>query len=166
MKMVGRIIGPVSIKLGNLMFPTLVHVAPINNDMLLGLDFLLRIGASINLKEQHPVDTGATKIIPLEIEYENRVSYNISKITAEEVEQITAIIYHLQEKSCHIFHPDEIYLPYTSYERPQKDTYRHERLDFLFNNQEVFGHADQGMVVSPVTMLKGISVLSTTGHTN
>ena len=35
MKMVGRIIGPVSIKLGNVIFPTLVHVAPINNDMLL-----------------------------------------------------------------------------------------------------------------------------------
>ena len=63
---------------------------------------------------------------------------------------------------------DEIYLPHTSYERPQKDTYCHERLDYpyLFNNQEVFGHADQGMVVSLVTMLKGISVLSTTGHTN
>ena len=54
------------------------------------------------------------------------------------------------------------------HERPQKDTYCHERLDYpyLFNNQEVFGHADQGMVVSLVTMLKGISVLSTTGHTN
>ena len=51
MKMVGRIIGPVSIKLGNVIFHTLVHVAPINNDMLLGLDFLLRIGAGINLKE-------------------------------------------------------------------------------------------------------------------
>ena len=57
---------------------------------------------------------------------------------------------------------------HTSYERPQKDTYCQERLDypFLFNNQEVFGHADQRMVVSPVTMLKGISVLSTTEHTS
>ena len=167
MKMVGRIIGPVSIKLGNVIFPTLVHVAPINTDMLLGLDFLLRIGAGINLKEQHLVVTGATEIVPLEIEYENRASHTISKITAEEVEQIPAIIYNLQERSCHNLHPDEVYLPHTSYERPQKDTYCQEKLDypFLFNNQEVFGHADQGMAVSPVTMLKGISVLSTTEHT-
>ena len=168
MKMVGRIIGPVSIKLGNVIFPTSVHVAPINNGMLLGLDFLLRIGAGINLKEQHLVVTGATVIVPLEIEYENRASHTISKITAEEVEQIPAIIYNLQERSCHNLHPDEIYLPHTSYERPQKGTYCQEKLDYpyLFYNQEVFGHADQGMVVSPVTMLKGISVLSTTGHTN
>ena len=170
MKMVGRIIGPVSIKLGNVIFPTLVYVAPINNDMLLGLDFLLRIGTGINLKERHHrVVTGATEIVPLVIAYENRASHTISKITAEEVEQIPAIIYKLQERGCHNLHPDEIYLPHSSYERPQKDTYCHERLDYpyLFNNQEVFGHADQGMVVvSTVTMLKGISVLSTTGHTN
>ena len=168
MKMVGRIIGPVSIKLGNVIFPTLVHVAAINNDMLLGLDFLLRIGAGINLKELHLVVKGATEIVPLEIKYENKASHTISKITAEEVEQIPAMIYNLQERSCHNLHPDEIYLPHTSYERPQKDTYCHERLDYpyLFNNQEVFGYADQGMVVSPVTMLKGMSVLSTTGHTN
>ena len=168
MRMVGHMIGPVSIKLGNVIFPTLVHVAQINNDMLLGLDFLLRIGAGFNLKEQHLVVTGATEIVPLEIEYENRASHTISKITAEEVEQSPAIIYNLQERSGHNVRPDEIYLPHTSYERPQKDTYCHERLDYpyLFNNQEVFGHADQGMVVSPVTMLKGISVLSTTGHTN
>ena len=84
------------------------------------------------------------------------------------MEQIPAIIYNLQERSCHNLQPDEIYLPHNSYERPQKDTYCHERLDYpyLFNNQEVFGHADQGMVVSPVTMLKRISVLSTTKHTN
>ena len=168
MKMVGRIIGPVSIKLGNVIFPTLVHVAPINNDMLLGLDFLLRIGAGINLKERYLVVTGASEIVPLEIEYENRASHTISKITAEEVEQIPAIIYKLQEMSCHNLHPGERYLPHNSNERPQKDTYCHQRLDYpyLFNNQEVFGHADQGMVVSPVTMLKGISVLSTTGHTS
>ena len=137
--------------------------------MLLGLDFLLRIGTGINLKERHRVVTGATEIVPLEIEYENRASHDISKITAEEVEQIPAIIYKLQERGCHNLHPDEIYLPHSSYERPQKDTYCHERLTYpyLFNNQEVFGHADQGMVVvSTVTMLKGISVLSTTGHTN
>ena len=36
MKMVGCIICPVSIKLGNVIFPTLVYVAPIYNVMLLG----------------------------------------------------------------------------------------------------------------------------------
>ena len=80
-KMIGRIIGPVSIKLGNVIFPTLVHVAPINNDMLLGLDFLLRIGAGINLKERHLVVTGATDIVPLEIEYENiRTGRNVVRV--------------------------------------------------------------------------------------
>ena len=113
MKMAGRNMGPMSIKLGNFIFPTMVHVAPINNDMLLGLDFLLRIGVDINLKERHLVVTGATEIVPLEIEYENRASHIISKITSEEVEQIPAIIYNLQERSCHILHLDEIYLSHT-----------------------------------------------------
>ena len=84
------------------------------------------------------------------------------------MEQIPGIIYNLQEMSCHSLRLDEIYLPYTSYERPQKDEYCHGRLDYplIFNNQKVIGHTDQEMVVTPVTMLKVISVLSTTGHTN
>ena len=60
MKMAGRIVGPLFIKLGTLTFPAVVHVAPINNDMLLGLDFLLKIGANINLKELYLRVTGAT----------------------------------------------------------------------------------------------------------
>ena len=32
-------VGPVSLKLGNTTFPEVVHVAPIQDDMLLGLDF-------------------------------------------------------------------------------------------------------------------------------
>ena len=39
MKMAWRIVGPLLIKLGTVTFPAVVHVAPIDNDMLLGLDF-------------------------------------------------------------------------------------------------------------------------------
>ena len=121
--------------------------------MLLGLDFLLRIGADINLKERHLGVTGATEIVPLEIEYANRAHHTISKITSEDVKQTPAMIYNLQERSCHILHLDEIYLYHTSSERPQKDKYCHERLDspYLFNNQKVICHTNQAMVVSLVS---------------
>ena len=117
---------------------------------------------------RHLVVTGATEIVPLEIEYENGASHTISNITTEEVEQIPAIIYNLQKRSCHILHLKEIYLPHTSYERPKKDKCCPETQDypFIFNNQKVIGHTDQEMVVSPLTMLKVISVLSTAGNTN
>ena len=95
MKMVGRIMDLVSIKLVNFIFPTVVHVAPINNDMRLGLDFLLRIGGDINLKERHLVVRRATEIVLMEIEYANRASHTISKITTEEVEHIPAMIYNI-----------------------------------------------------------------------
>ena len=80
MKMAGRIVGPLLIKLGTLSFPAMVHVALINNDMLLGLDFLLKIGANINLKELHLLVTGATEKVPLEIKCTNTASHTMRKL--------------------------------------------------------------------------------------
>ena len=51
MKMEGFVVGPVALKLGNSNFPEAVYVAPIQDDMLLGLDFLLRHGVDIKLNE-------------------------------------------------------------------------------------------------------------------
>ena len=149
MKMAGHIVGPLLIKLGTLIFPTVVHVAPINNDMLLGLDFLLKIGANINLKELHLLVTGVTKKVPLEIKYTNTPSHTISKVTAEVVEQITSI--------------NDLDIPHAA-EIPQKDEYCHDRLEYLFlsNNQDAGGHKYQELVVSSVTM----SNSPTTGHTD
>ena len=91
MKMAGRIVILLLIKLGTLTFPAVVHVAPINNNMLLGLDFLFKIGANINLKKLHLRVTGATEKVPLEIKCTNTASHTISKFTAEVVEQISPI---------------------------------------------------------------------------
>ena len=149
MKMAGCIVCPLLIKLGTLTFPTMVHAAPINNDMLLGLDFLLKIGATINLKELHLLVSGATEKVPLEIKCTNTASHTISKVTTEAVEQISSINY--------------LHIPHTS-ESQQKDEYWRDRLDYplLFNNQDARGHKYQKVVVSPFTMPN----LPTTGHTN
>ena len=103
MKMAGRIVGPLLIKLGTVTFPAVVHVAPINNDMLLGLDFLLKIGANIILKELHLLVTGASEKVPLEIKYTNTASHTISKVTAKGVEQFPSI--------------NNLHVPHTSDER-------------------------------------------------
>ena len=147
MKMAGHIVGPLLIKLGTVTFPAVVHVAPINKDLLLGLDFLLKIGANINLKELHLLVTGATEKVPLEIKCTNTASHTISKVTAEVVEQISSINY--------------LHIPQTS-ESQQKDEYWRDRLDYplLFNNQDAGGHKYQKVVVSPVAMPN----LPTTGH--
>ena len=69
--------------------------------MLLGLDFLLNIGANINLKELHLLATGATEKFPLEIKYTNMASHTISKVVAEVVEPISSI------KNLHVPHASD-----------------------------------------------------------
>ena len=65
--------------------------------------------------------------------WKSHVMAQIGLITSfQEVKQIPAIVYNLQERSCHMLQPDEIYLPHTSYERPQKNKYCHERLEYPF----------------------------------
>ena len=51
MKMEGFVVGPVALKLGETIFPEAVYVAPIQDDMLLGLNFLLRHGVDIKLDD-------------------------------------------------------------------------------------------------------------------
>ena len=49
MQMKGTLLQPVQIKIGNRRFKESVYVAPIEDDMLLGLDFMLLHNATINL---------------------------------------------------------------------------------------------------------------------
>ncbi|MES9883357.1 MAG: retropepsin-like aspartic protease, partial [Sedimenticola sp.] len=51
MNMKGFIIGPVQIQLGNRQFEDQVYVAPIEDNMLLGLDFMQKHGVNINIPD-------------------------------------------------------------------------------------------------------------------
>ena len=66
MKIGGHIVGPVLLKMGNSTFPEVVHVAPIQEDMPLGLDFLLKHWVDITLKELHLHIGAAGEKVPLE----------------------------------------------------------------------------------------------------
>ena len=66
MRMDRHIVDPVSLKLGNTTFPEVVHVAPIQDDMLLRLDFLLKHRVDIKLNElQHHI-RATDERVPLE----------------------------------------------------------------------------------------------------
>ena len=45
-------VGPVALKLGKTTYPEAVYVASIQDDMLLGLDFMLRHGVDIKLNDR------------------------------------------------------------------------------------------------------------------
>ena len=49
LKMEGRVVGPINIKIGKNLYNEEIYVAPIEDDMLLGLKFLRKIGASADL---------------------------------------------------------------------------------------------------------------------
>ena len=49
MKMEGKLVGPIDIKIGSNTYQDNIYVAPIEDDMLLGLQFLKKIGASAHL---------------------------------------------------------------------------------------------------------------------
>ena len=69
MKMKGMLLEPIPIEIGDRRFHESVYVAPIEDDMLIGLDFMLRHNATINLggaylemgKEIVPIITGNNK---------------------------------------------------------------------------------------------------------
>ena len=90
MKMDGRIVGPVSLKLGNTTFPEVVHVAPIQDDILLGLDFLLKHRVDIKLKELQLHIRAADERVPLEALNSKMEQNTVAKFTAERVEHIPA----------------------------------------------------------------------------
>ncbi|KAH3781668.1 hypothetical protein DPMN_159569 [Dreissena polymorpha] len=49
LQMNGSIVGPVTIQLGDMIFKEMVYVAPIEDCMLLGQDFLTKHGATIDI---------------------------------------------------------------------------------------------------------------------
>ena len=68
LKMDGFVVGPVALKLGKITFPEAVYVAPIQDDMLLGLDFMLRHGVDIKLNDRCLDFRGKGQKVPIEVE--------------------------------------------------------------------------------------------------
>lgn len=72
MKMTAFIIGPVDIGIGSQIYPSDVYVAPIDDDMLLGLDFLYKYNVVLDCSknifvingETLPMDYGKPKKVP------------------------------------------------------------------------------------------------------
>ena len=98
-KLNGQVVGPVSLKLGESLYSVLVHVAPIYEDMLLGLNFLIEHGLEINVTEQYLLVRQNKERIPLEISPSPRESCTVSKVTIERVECIqdspTTLVKHV-----------------------------------------------------------------------
>ena len=59
--MIGFVVGPVTLKLGSKTFSEFIYVAPIEDDMLLGINFLSKQGINLNLKES-VLSLGSEKI--------------------------------------------------------------------------------------------------------
>ena len=68
LRMDGFVVGPVALKLGEITFPEAVYVAPIQDDMLLGLDFILRHGVDIKLNDRCLDFRGKGQKVPIEVE--------------------------------------------------------------------------------------------------
>ena len=68
LRMDGFVVGPVALKLGEITFPEAVYVAPIQDDMLLGLDFMLRHGVDIKLNDRCLDFRGKRQKVPIEVE--------------------------------------------------------------------------------------------------
>ncbi|MEW8548623.1 MAG: retropepsin-like aspartic protease, partial [Candidatus Thiodiazotropha sp.] len=90
MKMTGLIVGPVTLRLGNTDFPEVVYVAPIHDDMLLGLDFLLKQKVNIKLKELCLHVIAADENVPFEIVNSQRNGNSVSRVTTGREEHIPA----------------------------------------------------------------------------
>ena len=68
LRMDGFVVGPVALKLGKNTFLEAVYVAPIQDDMLLGLDFLLRHGVDIKLDDRCLDFRGNGEKVPIEVD--------------------------------------------------------------------------------------------------
>jgi hypothetical protein len=60
MAMNGFIVGPVKLRIGGRYFNENIYVAPIEDDMLLGIDFIYREGAVVNTRNE-TLDFGACR---------------------------------------------------------------------------------------------------------
>ena len=68
LRMDGFVVGPVALKLGKNTFPEAVYVAPIQDDMLLGLDILLRHGVDTKLDDRCLDFRGNGEKVPIEVD--------------------------------------------------------------------------------------------------
>ena len=99
-KLNGQVVGPVSLKLGESLYSVLVHVAPIYEDMLLGLNFLIEHGLEINVTEQYLLVRQNKERIPLEISPSPREGCAVSKVTTESNERSPLEISPSPRESC------------------------------------------------------------------
>ena len=99
-KINGQVVGPVSMKLGESVYSVLVHVAPIYEDMLLGLNFLIEHGLEINVTEQYLLVRQSKERIPLEISPSPREGCAVSKVTTESNERSPLEISPSPRESC------------------------------------------------------------------
>ena len=79
-KMHGFVVGPVNLQLGASIFPESVYVAPIQDDMLLGLEFLLRHGVHIRLEERYLDFKGNDEKIPIEVERSSQKENTVARV--------------------------------------------------------------------------------------
>ena len=99
-KINGQVIGPVSLKLGESTYSVLVIVAPIYEDMLLGLNFLMEHGLEISVTEQYLLTRQNKERIPLEISPSPREGCAVSKVTTESNERSPLEISPSPRDSC------------------------------------------------------------------
>ena len=83
MKMEGFVVGLVALKMGKSTFPEAVYVAPIQDDMLLGLDFLLRHGVDIKLEELYLDFREKGERVSIEVERKATKENKVAKVMIE-----------------------------------------------------------------------------------
>ena len=89
LRMGGFVVGPVALKLGEIIFPEAVYVAPIQDDMLLGLDFMLRHGVDIKLNDRCLDFRGKGQTVPIEVERMGTSKENqVKKVTIETTDKM------------------------------------------------------------------------------
>ena len=88
MKMEGFVVGPVALQLGKSKFPEAVYVAPIQDDMLLGLDFLLRHGVDIKLDDLCLDFRGKGESVKIEVERNATKESKVAKVMIEKTVKV------------------------------------------------------------------------------
>ena len=81
MKMEGFVVGPIALKLGSSIFSKAVYAAPIQDDMLLGLDFLLRHGVDIKVEDRFLHIREMNEKVPVEVERSNSKCPSVARVT-------------------------------------------------------------------------------------